>query len=658
MKSLWNTEEAKGHEADPLALRVYTSRLIGQESSLVLQGGGNTSVKMTERDFFDDEIEVIYIKGSGWDLATIEKEGFAPVKMDALLKLSRRAALTDVEMVKIQRSAMTDPSAPSPSVEAILHAIIPYRYVDHTHADAIVTLTNTADGEKAIYDLFGNNLLIIPYVMPGFLLAKEVYRRTQGFDWSQCEGMVLLNHGVFTFDDTARGSYEKMIDLVSRAEKALAKKGSRRWLHTKAAAPISPVDLATMRKAVSSARAQPLFARADQSRLARSFASLSNLHDVAKRGTLTPDHVIRTKKSPVIFKEEAEKAVEAYTESYQKYFAQYATDNLTMLDPAPRWGVCPERGTIAFGHSLDELHSVSDINTHTMEAILQAEEIEGWQPVPEKELFDVEYWELEQAKLKKSAPSMLLQGKVAIVTGAASGIGRACVEELSSLGAAVGALDVNDNVISTFAEKKNILPLICDVTSEEQVTTSIETVVNSFGGIDIVISNAGTFPKSALIEEICFETWKKSLDINLTAHCLLWKKCVPFLSVGIDPIILVIASKNVPAPGPGAAAYSVAKAGLTQLARIAALELGAKGIRVNVIHPNAVFDTGIWTDKVIQQRAEQYGISPEEYKTNNILKRQIRSSDVAKLAAVMAGEAFASTTGAQIPIDGGNERVL
>ena len=639
--------------------RVYSSRVLGNDPDLVLHGGGNTSVKATHTNLFGEEEELLYVKGSGWDLATIEAAGFPGVKLDVLQRLASLETLSDTDMVKAQKSAMVDPSAPTPSVEAILHAIIPFKFVDHTHADAVVTVTNTANGLDRIKEIYGDSVLIIPYVMPGFILAKTVYDLTRDTDWSKLKGMVLMNHGIFSFADDAKSSYETMIELVSKAEDYLAQQGAE-ISKAESTATFDENDfitLAKIRQAVSLQMGEAMLARTNTSAAASSFSRLKNATSIATRGPLTPDHVIRTKPIPVIISDNPQQDMNSYQDYYQDYFTQNTDGTLTCLDTAPRWAVWPHKGTLGFGRSVKDADIISDITEHTIKAIQQAEKLGGWQALPAKDIFEVEYWELEQAKLKSGGNAPELQGKVALVTGAASGIGKACVEALSAQGAAVIVLDIDTNITSIFTAK-NILPLVCDVTDEEQIKNSITQGVRTFGGLDILVNNAGIFPASLTIENMSQDVWNKSLAVNLTAHELILKHSIPFLRLGIDPAVIFIASKNVLAPGPGASAYSVAKAGFTQLARVAALELASDNIRVNMLHPDAVFDTAIWTDEVLQKRADSYGMTIQEYKTKNLLKTEISSHDVANLACAMAGSLFAKTTGAQVPIDGGNDRVI
>lgn len=661
MKSRWDEAYAQTLQGDPLRLRVYTSRLLGQEPDLVLHGGGNTSVKATVPNFFGEPEEVLYVKGSGWDLATIEAPGFAPVRLSVLQKLAALEQLSDGEMVTQQRAAMLNPHAPNPSVEAILHAIIPFQFVDHTHADAVVTLTNTPQGAALVREVYGDRLLQIPYVMPGFILARKIWELTQGIDWSQYEGMILLNHGLFTFGDEARLAYERMINLVSEAEAYLQGQGAIAFATGQATpTPGDWLTLAQVRRSVSRLKGAPMVAQLDQSPQAVGFAQLPSVADIATRGPITPDHVIRTKLIPLVVDDgDPQGCVQAYGQAYGEYFQRHAPadGSLTPLDPAPRWAVWPGQGTIAFDRTVKAAQIITDIVGHTRQAIQMAEKLGGWTALGERDLFDMEYWELEQAKLGKGGSSPEFQGKVVLITGAASGIGKACAEYFHSQGAAVVGLDLNPDT-PQILHKPGLVGLAGDVTDEATVEGAIAATLGQFGGLDILVSNAGIFPPGQTLEHLEAAVWEKSLNINLLSQRALLRSAIPFLKYGLDPAIVFVASRNVLAPGPGAAAYSVAKAGLTQLARVAALELAGDGIRVNVVHPDCVYDTGIWTEEVLQGRAAKYGLTVEEYKARNLLKQPVTSQEVARMVATLAGSVFAKTTGAQVPIDGGNDRVI
>jgi rhamnose utilization protein RhaD (predicted bifunctional aldolase and dehydrogenase)/NAD(P)-dependent dehydrogenase (short-subunit alcohol dehydrogenase family) len=656
MKNQWDDTIAQTFASDPLAMRVYTSQLLGREPDLVLHGGGNTSVKVTVPNFFGDLEEVLYVKGSGWDLATIEAAGFAPVRLEVLKRLAEREHLSDSEMVTQQRAAMLNPHAPNPSVEAILHAIIPFAYVDHTHADAVITITNSPNGEARIRELYGDRILVIPYVMPGFILARKIWEITHNLNWDNYDGMILMHHGIFTFADKARDAYDQMIHLVTQAETYLTAQG----VSTPATAPATEPDwitLATIRKTISQVQGKPMLAQFNQTAEAVGFSKLANVNAIATRGPITPDHVIRTKPIPVILGTDPETDIHTYAEQYRNYFDRHTNGSLTCLDPAPRWAVWASYGTLTFDRSIKAAQITTGIVDHTIRAIQASETLGGWTALPENDLFDMEYWELEQAKLGKAKAEPEFQGKVALVTGAASGIGRACAEHLRSLGAAVIGLDLNPAIVQQM-NKLDFVGIQGDVTDPQILNHAVTEAVRRFGGLDILVSNAGIFPSSQPIESLSADIWEKSLAVNLTSHQQLLQACIPILKQGIDPAIVIIATRNVLAPGPGAAAYSVAKAGLTQLARIAALELAPFGIRVNMVHPDCVYDTSIWSEEVLSSRAARYGLTVDAYKTRNLLKTEITSHEVAIMVAAMAGKTFAKTTGAQVPLDGGSDRVI
>lgn len=611
MKSLWSDTEARKFKT-PLEKRVYTSRLLGANPELVLHGGGNTSVKATESDFFGDPVEVIHVKGSGWDLATIEAAGFAPVRMEALLKMAKLDALSDAEMVKQQRAAMLDPGAPNPSIEAILHAIIPQTYVDHTHANAIVAITNHKEGRKVVEDLYGDRIAIIPYVMPGFDLAKAVAKTLAKVDARKLEGLVLMNHGIFTMHDDARESYELMIRLVTEAEKLLASRLGKSFALPKAKAKDDLLALAAIRRGVSKLRGVPVIASLDASSEAAGFSSRADVAKLATRGPLTPDHTIRTKRVPAVIGPDPGKSLAKFADDYRAYFEANAKGE-TLLPPDPRWAVWPGHGVISFGATEAEAAVIRDIATHTWRTIQLTESAfaGGWKPLPAAKLFEIEYWDLEQAKLKKSGSAPIHQGKVAIVTGSAAGIGFACAESLAKQGAKVVGIDLSPEIVEQMAKIGGI-GVVANLTDDAKVKEAVENVVRQFGGLDILVSNAGIFTAGAYLDDLEQSNWDKSMAVNLTSHQKLLKYTIPFLKQGLDPAIVLVGSRNVNAPGAGAASYSCAKAGLTQLCRVAALELAPFGVRCNIIHPDAVFDTKLWTPENLKRSAERYGMTVEE----------------------------------------------
>jgi rhamnose utilization protein RhaD (predicted bifunctional aldolase and dehydrogenase)/NAD(P)-dependent dehydrogenase (short-subunit alcohol dehydrogenase family) len=660
MQSLWNDQEAATFGTDLLGQRVYTSRLLGRNPALVLHGGGNTSVKVTEKDYFGDSVELCYVKGSGWDLATIERAGFSPVRMDALIKMSRLATMSDEDMVLQQRAAMTNPNAPAASIEAILHAILPFKFVDHSHANAISALTCNAEGEARVKEIYGSRVIIVPYVMPGFILAKTIAEIIAGRDLRKegIQGMVLLKHGLFTFDDDARKSYELHIEMVTQAEEYLAKCSATVPVadQSQATGTVALLSLAKLRQAVSKRRGFPQIARLNASPEAVGYANLANVAAFGTRGPLTPDHSIRTKRAPAFIGEDLDASVQSYADEYAAYFSRHASGQ-TMLDPAPRFAIWPGQGVVSFGDTLKDAKIVADIAESTAATVQLGEAVGGWQPLPEKDIFEIEYWDLEQAKLRKGPARKVHQGKVALVTGCAAGIGFAIAESLAEQGAQVVGLDI-DKEIPEIMKKIGAVGIVVNLTEDQPVQDAIDFAVREYGGIDIVVSNAGIFPKNDHLDAMAQGDWDRTIMINLTSHQKLMNKVIPYVKQGIDASIIFVGSRNFKAPGPGASAYSCSKAALTQLCRVAALELAPHKIRVNIVHPDAVFDTKLWTPEALQKSASRYGMTVEEYKTKNLMKVEIKSKDIGNMVSAMASPLFAKVTGAQIPVDGGNDRVI
>ena len=650
-----NRWDDAGAARSPGALgeRVYASRLLGEDPDLVLHGGGNTSVKLRHTSVFGEPVDALVVKGSGSDLADIDESGFAWLRLDAVARLAELDALTDTQMAEQLRLSEVVDGGPAPSVEAILHALIPARFVDHTHADAVVTVTNTPAGADTVREVYGNRVLVVPYVMPGFKLAKRFGEMLPAA--GDIEGAVLMNHGIFTWGESAKDSYDRMIELVQLADRFVASR--RRPRPT--APPAPPPDRlarARLRRAVSAARGRPMVLRCHTDEEAMGFIAHPTLAEITQRGTATPDHVIRTKPWPLLGRD-----VDGYVRRYGEYFELHRLGrDLKRLDPAPRVILDPGLGMCCAGGTAPEAAAAADIYRHTMKVILDAEDLGGYQPAAIADLFDVEYWELEQAKLRRGAAPAPFAGEVALVTGAASGIGKACAAALMAEGAAVVGVDVDPEIKVGF-DGANWLGVHADVTDGDAMQSALDAAVARFGGLDMLVLNAGVLPPSARISDLRPGTWRRVMAVNVDAGASLLTAAHPLLALAPAPNrgrVVVIGSKNVPAPGPGAGAYSASKAALTQLARVAALEWGAEGIRVNVIHPNAVFDTAIWSDEVLAERAAHYGATVEEYRTNNILRTEVTSADVARLCVAMCGPTFAKTTGAQVAVDGGNERVI
>jgi len=636
---------------------VHYSRLIGADPALVLHGGGNSSAKTIWRDITGRDVDALFVKGSGSEMGAIGAAGFAPLALQRLHELLELESLSDAEMMRELAAARLDPDAPTPSVETLLHAFLPFSAVQHSHADVIVTLTNLTNGEEIVRDVFGDVVVVVPYVMPGFDLAREVRRVWPEQAHGETRGMGLLNHGLFTFGATSHEAYERHVELLKTAEE---------WLNERAPAAdgelpklpeVSLTDLAELRRAVSRTAGRPLILQRHSDAVVRHFVARPDLVSLTARGPLTPDHVIRTKPAPLVGRN-----VAAFADSYSAYFAKYAPHartQPTMLDPAPRVILDYELGMITAGSSAHEAQVVADIYHHTIPVLERAEDhLGGYVALPPERLFEVEYWELEQAKLRRAGEPPALAGTVALVTGAASGIGRACAEALLARGVAVAGFDVSPDIETRFAGPawKGI---VADVADADAVVAGLGKTVEAFGGVDIAVIAAGVFGPSAPIAELGEAQWRSVLSVNVDSVVRLLRDLHPLLARSpVGGRVVVIGSKNVAAPGRSAAAYSASKAALTQLSRVAALEWADDEIRVNLVHPDAVFDTGLWTPKLLAERAGQHGVDVETYKRRNLLRTEITSEDVARAVVALCDDTFRVTTGAQIPIDGGNERVV
>ncbi|KQW08588.1 hypothetical protein ASC66_04915 [Leifsonia sp. Root4] len=627
---------------------VRVSRALGDDPKLVLHGGGNTSIKALGTDVTGEEIELLLVKGSGWDLGTIQAQGFAPLRRDRLLALLKLPTLSDSSMVNELRQASLSATAPTASIEALLHAHLPARVVLHSHADAIVALTDQPDGLRRAAQVLGERVVVLPYIMPGFDLARLVASTELG----DADAIVLSNHGLFTFADDAELALERHLALVATASAAL---GIENWGHEGESVSRSgePFELARLRRDIAQAAGRPLLLRQSSSERALAFAARDDLAAVTARGTATPEHVIRTKRTPLLGTD-----VRAYADDYLRYVAQNRGDGeYTVLDPAPRVVLDARLGLLTAGATPAAADAVHDIYVHTMDIIDAADRDGGYHSLNEAQSFEIEYWELEQARVRQTMIGRDLEGEVAVVTGAASGIGRACAAALLSRGAAVVGIDLNDSVVSTF-EGRSWRAVVGDVSDTAVLDAAIDLAAREFGGIDMLVVAAGIFPESAPLSSLDDTLWDRSLRVNATAVARALRVTHPLLALAPrGGRVVLVSTKNVAAPGPGAAAYSASKTAAAQLARVAALEWAADGIRVNHVEPDAVFDTAIWTTELLAERAARYGLTVEEYRTRNLLGIEVTSAMVADaVVALCAG--FPATTGAHITVDGGNDRVI
>jgi rhamnulose-1-phosphate aldolase/alcohol dehydrogenase len=683
MQSRWSDAQAQqflerygpAHGED-LALRVYTSRLIGSDPDLVLHGGGNTSVKTIVRDLVGDEVFVLCVKGSGSDLEDVEPRGLPAVRLQPLLRLRALARLTDEEMVNQVRIQLLDASAPTPSVETLLHAFVPSKYVDHTHADAICVLTNQPDGATLVREALGPRVQVLPWIMPGFPLAKAV---ADAFESDpRCEGIVLEKHGIFTFGQDARQSYERMVELVEKAERFLQRRiaGKQTLLDGGATDAAAARELATetlpVVRGALGARQRWIAAWRGAADLVR-FSLSPRARDLLALGPLTPDHVIRTKASYLWLAaaeardpERCRAAVQGYEQSYADYFRAHqgrVARPPVMLPPNPLVVVVEGAGLFAFGGSQKAARIAADIAEHTLRGKARGDALGRYTPLSPGELFEMEYWSLEQAKLGKDKPP-LLQGQIALLTGAGGAIGHGIAQALLEAGACVLVTDRDEQRLQVVWDQlakfhSSLRRCAMDVTDAASVRAAFELCCREFGGVDIVVPNAG-IAYVAPLAEIDPQRFRSVVDVNLTGTMLVLQQAARvFARQRTGGSVIVQASKNVFDPGASFGAYSASKSGAHQLGKIAALELAPLGVRVNMVNADAVFGgevaSGLWAE-VGPERMKARGLDAEGlkdfYRQRSLLKVEVLPAHVGA-AVVFFASGVTPTTGATLPVDGG-----
>ena len=677
MRNRWDDSQIQ--EMDPLDKLVYMSRLIGEDPSLVLWGGGNTSIKVTERDFRDREVRTMLIKGSGSDLKSMVRRQFPRLNLDDILPLFKREDMSDEDMVAYLDHCLMDPGSPRPSIETLLHAFLPYMSVAHSHADAVVALTNNHDAEAVLKRVYGDEIAIVEYLRPGFKLSQLVglaVKRSPSI-----RGVVLVNHGLFTWGDDAKSAYAQHIDLVSKAEEFIVSgnkkvfggpgrqpldSGQRR----RTASRVAPI----LRGLVSQNR--PMVLRFDDSPEVLEFIGSEHGQRLSAIGPATPDHLIHTKRKP-LWLEVADPAnaetvsqalrdgITRYVDEYSQWYRAQTAGEHPMLDPYPRVVLFPGVGMWTTGKDALAAQITGDIYDHTINVMGSAQSAGDYTSLTPQDAYDAEYWPLELYKLTLAPPEKELARRVALVTGAANGIGKAIALRLAAEGAHVavtdvdaeGCRDVSEEIIAANGPGRAVaLPM--DVTGEQQVSEAFQEVRRAYGGLDILVSNAGIAPVGA-IDSLSPVDWQRALDINTTGHFLVAAEAIKIMKEqGTGGSLVFIGTKNVPAPGAGFGAYSVSKAAEVQLARVIAIENGQFGIRSNVVNPDAIFQgSNLWSEEIRQERANAHGVAVEKleefYQQRNLLKAQVHAEDVAEAVLFLASDRSAKTTGAMMPVDGG-----
>ncbi len=664
MKNLWNNLESfryieyykKFNVSKDLALRIYTTHLLGGEKKLVLHGGGNTSVKTKFKNIFNEDIDVIYVKGSGWDMSNLTHNGMPGLNINPLLKTLSLNKLSDQNMVNFLRSNLINANAPNPSVETLLHAYLPHKYVDHTHSNAFLSLVNLENSQQICKKIFGNKLGIVPYVMPGFDLAKLCYKIY--LSNRNIEGSILLNHGIFTFADSAKKSYDRMIEHVSAVEKYIetSKKNIQYIKNIKVK--ISGNLPLLIRKTYFEIDKNKWIIKLNNSKKDIEFSLLKNLKEKFTKGPVTPDHVIRIKSKPLIVNyKDADKInryILRYSKDYEKYFEKNKSlINLSVIsDSLPRIIIIPGLGFFSIGRNIQEVTICSDIFLSMKHSIIDSYKIGKFKSINQKEIFKMEYWPLERAKLS-SKKRKIAEGQVVVITGGAGTIGAATANKFLTQGAEVIILDKKINMqdeqnMKIFAKS---FCLECDLTKQISIDKALKKIINKYGGIDVLISNAGA-AFQGLMDSVDESLLRKSFEINFFSHQKITSSVVRLMKIQNNGgSVMFNISKQAINPGKKFGPYGLPKSSTLFLMKQYALECGQFNIRVNGINADRI-QSGLLTKELIKERSKARNISKDKYLANNLLRKQVFAEDVAD--AFFIQTLLKKTTGHIITVDGGN----
>jgi rhamnulose-1-phosphate aldolase/alcohol dehydrogenase len=682
-ENLWDPSKAQGlSELESLA---YRSNLLGADRAVANFGGGNTSTKARERDHAGREIEVLWVKGSGTDLATIRAEQFTGLKLEEVLPLEERNEMSDEEMVVYLASCQLGPDMPRGSIETLLHAFVPYAHVDHTHPDAINMICCSEGGEELAAECFGEEAVWIPYIRPGFTLSKQVGEAIRSNP--NARFVLLAKHGLVTWGETHEESYSRTIEAINRAAEFVASRAGEPF-GGRSVEPLSPERreallaevLPTLRGALSSGSDEAIhkILRSDYTTEdVLEFVCRRDSKELSQVGAACPDHLVRTKVKPLWvdfdpqeegadeLKAKLREGVEGYRREYEEYYARNRERNpegaAPMFDPNPRVVLIPGIGLVGAAHNHKEASLSRDFAYRAINVMRGAHALGGYVSLTEEESYAIEYWPLELYKLAKAPPPKELAGEIALVTGGAGGIGSAVARSLASEGACVVACDLDEEGAREVAESlpQPGIAARANVTDETEVANAYRRAVLEFGGVDVIVSNAG-LASSAPIEETSVEMWDKNHAVLAKGYFLVAREAFRIMKEqGVGGSLIFVASKNAMAAGKNASAYSSAKAAELHLARCLAEEGGPEHIRVNTVNPDAVLSgSKIWGSSWREERAAAYGIKPEEleehYRKRNVLKLNVLPENIADTVLHFASEARSSrSTGNVLNVDGG-----